>query len=132
MSKMSPFEVEDFEYKGFQCTVVQFGRAELEYSASRFMDMIDSSSTENWWLGYVILPKNHKYCDGDYHDIPIDCHGDLTYGDTLHWEESKNHGEFALGFDFNHSSDHGGSKKQVINECKKIVDQLTLEIKSNG
>ena len=127
MSEYCCLEIQDFEYKGFQCTIVQFSRETLKPSHTLFMDMIDSSLTQNWWLGYVIIPKNHKYHGEQYNDIPINCHGGLTYANTLHWEESKNKGKFAIGFDFNHFDDGGGSKKQAELECKHIIEELRNE-----
>ena len=39
---------------------------------------------------YVELPKDHKYYGKDYVDIPIDCHGGITY--------SGNHEKISNGF----------------------------------
>jgi hypothetical protein len=97
--------------------------------------------------GYVILPKGHKLEGKDYYDIPISCHGGLTYGS---WEKDR----YVIGFDCAHSwdaPDYGAlkhyhmynatteylenhswrndnavikTKEYVIDECKSIIDQL--------
>jgi hypothetical protein len=115
--------VKDESYNGYEYTIVRFSPTNYGIMEEIFMS-IDNSPVNSWYLGYVILPEGHEYHGKDYEDIPIDCHGGLTYGDTLHWE-SKNKGKFAIGLDMNHYSDNGGSEEQMRQECKKIIDQLT-------
>lgn len=52
------------------------------------------------WCGYVALPKDHEYSLMEYHDVPVDCHGGLTYG------EPRDDGRYWLGFDCGHAEDY--------------------------
>lgn len=64
------------------------------------------------WCGYVGVPSNHPHYNADYNDVPVDCHGGLTYGevcDGSHICHVPQPGEsddlFWFGFDCNHSWD---------------------------
>lgn len=106
--------------------------------------------------GYVGIPKGHKLYEVYYDDIPVDCHGGLTYSDfddilgqeDLWW----------IGFDCAHLNDgvdveslvkyygteltaemlytlnyrvegHVWTKDECVEECKKIIDQIIEEDK---
>ncbi len=94
----------DFKHQGFNCTVV---RTDMGH-----------------WVGYVIEPKEHSMYNKSIDEVFPDVHGGLTYSDTLHWKDSKNYGKFALGFDFNHGFDDGGSEEEARAECIKLVKYL--------
>lgn len=81
----------------------------------------------SWRCGYVRLPKDHPFAGQDYGDLPIDCHGGLTYSnlntddhpvprDNCYW----------IGFDCNHFDDN--PTKCSVDYCKeellKIIEQL--------
>ena len=118
----------DFGYKGFNCTVVQYSYHQPNF-ARIFLENI---GTNGWWCGYVMIPTDNPYHGKDYDEVPIECHGGLTYGNEFHIEESANHKRFAFGFDFNHFDDGGGTEELVIQECKRIVDQLTSGVERHG
>ncbi len=120
---MSHKQLEDFKYKGFNCTVIQYTFEKPNLSRI-FLEEIGDN---NWWCGYVILPKEHKFCKLHYDDIPLECHGGLTYNGDFHVPDSKNNGSYAIGFDFNHGGDYGGNKEETIQEGKNLVDQLLQE-----
>lgn len=114
----------DYSYNGFKFSTVKY-----TYTAPNVARMfLENISTHDWWCGYVFLPENHQYYGKWYDDIPLEAHGGLTFGDKFHSKSSKNFGEFAIGFDFNHFGDNGGSEELVIKECKKIIGQLKGEI----
>ena len=76
------------------------------------------------WVGYVVIPKKHKFYKKDYQNVDVECHGGLTYGNHLHYEDSVNYNKWAVGFDFGHYDDKGGSEDEVREQCEKVVAQL--------
>lgn len=115
--------IKQFEYKGYSCEVVAF---------------------MGHYNGYVDLPKTSPYFGKNTDDIPIECHGGLTYA-------KPNEKVWRIGFDCAHAWDlidttgldpvsqeflnktneiflkMGGSFKDleyVMIELKSIVDQL--------
>lgn len=127
---------EDFIYKGFRCVVI--------------------GTALGHRCGYVGLPRGHKYYGEDYDDIPVECHGGLTYGrDNPNYPVANNEGLYWIGFDCAHCDDskdyellkvlgatekenpfffdrpcdsgHRWSKEEVIEELKRIVDQLKTD-----
>lgn len=111
----------DFEYKDYKYSIINYGWEKVNISRE-FLE--GSLGMNDWWCGYVFIPKGHKYYNKDYDDIPLSPHGGLTYAGKFHIKESKNKDKFAIGFDFNHYDDHGGSKQQVIDECKGLISEL--------
>jgi hypothetical protein len=111
----------DFKYKGFECTVIQYLSNESN-AARTFLEGM--SNNDNWWCSYVVLPENHTMKNRNYNDVKVDCHGGLTYAGKFHIKKSKNFGKWAIGCDFAHYNDNGGTKEQAIEECWRIVDQL--------
>lgn len=93
---------------------------------------------------YVILPKRHAFNGTPYYDIPVECHGGLTYGaDGLQGVKLKD-GEYVIGWDYAHWGDYipayGAStdhKKwttdeivnEVVNVCKQLFELNIKEIK---
>lgn len=114
---------ETFEYKGFKVVIKR-----MMYLGGQLN-------------GYVRIPKAHKYYQKGYDDIPIECHGGLTFSGDL-----EDDGDFYIGFDTAHYQDYmpfmqmlyTHNKQDLIghasetyrdieyvrSECKKIVDQL--------
>lgn len=76
-------------------------------------------SPHNWWCGYVELQEGDEYYDKDYHDIPIACHGGLTF-------KGKIHDKMYIGFDCNHYLDDPFVEDEAYctHECKFIIKQL--------
>ena len=75
-----------------------------------------------WWCGYVKLNTGSKFINSDYDDIPVECHGNLTFKGYL---QGMPEGMW-IGFDTNHYMDNMNVKNQefVETECKKIIEQL--------
>lgn len=91
---------------------------------------------------YIELTKEHKYYGKDYDDIPIECHGGLTYSSNkgiIFPKNNENHREgFWIGWDYAHCDDymiwyggHYGTKKwtteEIFEEVKNVIYQLALE-----
>ena len=113
--------VKEFEYKGYKCVI----KRNLEVKAL---------------LGYVKLPKWHKYYGVPKENIPVECHWGLTYG--------KFEGDdYVIGLDFAHLGDFdikigefdteypcGKPNKNesfVIQNIEGIVDQLENSSEGN-
>lgn len=80
----NPFIEERFIYKGYPCVVL-------------FMPMA-------FRTGYVGLPKTSKFYGKGFDDIPVDCHGGLTYGrNYLFGQDDKD--TWWIGFDCAHCYD---------------------------
>lgn len=75
-----------------------------------------------WWCGYVKLNPGSRFINSDYNDIPVECHGNLTFKGYL---QGMPEGMW-IGFDTNHYMDNMNVKNQefVETECKKIIEQL--------
>lgn len=81
---LQPKQESRFEYKGLACVVL-------------FMPM-------GYRCGYVGLPEENKYYRKNYEDIPVECHGGLTYSsDTLFGQTDNN--TWWIGFDCGHFCD---------------------------
>ena len=95
---------------------------------------------------YIELPENHKYYGKDYNDIPIDCHGGLTYssGDGIIFPTSDEHHRngYWIGWDYAHYTDYYYSAccyfylldesiyqkqwttEEIFSEVKDVIEQL--------
>lgn len=88
---------------------------------------------------YIELPKDHPYFDKPYSDIPILCHGGLTYGSSYLNTISNNDEErYFIGWDYAHYGDYvyydslylpvlDGKKwttNEMIQECLDVISQL--------
>ena len=53
---------------------------------------------------YIILPQGHAYHGKKYDDVPLECHGGLTYSNS----KILNHdnGGWVIGWDYAHLGDH--------------------------
>lgn len=108
-----------FEYKGYECEIKE-------------------SPLGTFGLGYLKLPKGHKYYGVGCDYIPVKCHGGLTFGKEID-------GKWVIGFDCGHYGDAISHLKEddklvrcpiecktatfkdneyIENEIKSIVDQL--------
>ena len=73
-----------FDYKGFPCAVL-------------FMSGC-------YRCGYVGIPKDNKWYKKDMGEIPVDCHGGITYADSkLYHQNDKD--KWWIGFDCAHCFD---------------------------
>ena len=84
---------------------------------------------------YVELPRNNKYFGRIYDDIPIECHGGLTYSSNkLH---TVDHTGWFIGWDYAHWGDYNGSLPDFLNkgsnqyttvemieDCKQVIMQM--------
>lgn len=93
----------------------------------------DVIKSKGWGNGYVILDKGSKYDGVHYDDIPVQCHGGLTYSARILDNEcfsdiDKEHiGKWMIGFDTLHSfSTPNMDKTYVEKECEHIIDQLKI------
>lgn len=82
---------------------------------------------------YLGLPEDHPLAGEDYNDVPIDCHGGLTFagsGGNGIWPS----GRYWYGYDYAHAGDycnygHGlpsgetGDKKWTIGEVQQEAKQ---------
>lgn len=105
-----------FEFDGFQCRMIR------QMGGGGFL------------CGYVMLPKENKFHGANYEDIPIDCHGGLTFSGQLR-NDTEN---YWIGFDCAHLGDisprwpemfrdpHSSYKNAayVRSEIESIVRQL--------
>lgn len=97
-----------FEYKGFPCVVL-------------FMPM-------GYRCGYVGLPKENKYYGKKYDNIPVECHGGLTYSEhRLFGQDDKD--TWWIGFDCGHYCD--GIDKDTFNKIyeKELLTMDPFEAK---
>lgn len=70
------------------------------------------------WCAYLGVPKDHPLAGLDYDDIPLDCHGGLTYASEGkgHWPSDR----YWYGWDYSHAGDKFGfddPKAQAITEA---------------
>jgi hypothetical protein len=60
------------------------------------------------WLAYIKLPDKHKWVKKNYDDIPLDCHGGLTFKATVTGKENHWQGFTKgtwIGWDYGHVGD---------------------------
>jgi hypothetical protein len=71
------------------------------------------------FLGYVKVPKNHKYYGLPYNEIDIIVHGGLTFS-----EEIDN--EWWIGWDYGHPGDGDGKYElnDILVDCCYVIEQL--------
>ena len=93
---------------------------------------------------YVAIPKGHKFYRKGYDDIPIRCHGGLTFaGDDIYYNPVKSDGYWWIGWDYAHGGDYMGyyelealknirskdkykkwTTDELIKDAKNVVKQL--------
>ena len=88
---------------------------------------------------YIELPKEHKYYGKGYDDIPIDCHGGLTYSSEglLPSNHDCHRDGFWIGWDYAHLGDYCGwfnvfdstgkkwTTEEILQEVKEVIEQLS-------
>ena len=89
--------------------------------------------------GYVHLTPDNDYYGYEYDDIPVNCHGGLTYA-------SEHDNEWVIGFDCAHLGDlqpfytdhelYGNTgtyrdMEYVAKECESICEQISTKSKSH-
>lgn len=79
---------------------------------------------------YVVLPKGHIFNGVDYDDIPVECHGGLTYGSDELKGVKLEDGEHVIGWDYAHFGDFiagmdiRGSDGSIKWTTSEIVDEV--------
>jgi hypothetical protein len=85
---------------------------------------------------YVVLHKGHVFNGVPYYDIPLECHGGLTYGQPRLEGVKLEDGEYVIGWDYAHYGDYmpdasggyGAHKKwtttEIVNEVTEVCKQL--------
>ncbi len=98
----------------------------IDFKVGKF-DCVAVRSDMGHWCGYVILPPSHKYYKGRYNSMEIDCHGGLTFGDSLNHYGQKYKDTFAIGWDYAHYDDINGTttEEMVREECANVARQLS-------
>ena len=110
------------EYKGYEFLVISLGRHPC---------------------GYVCLTEENKYFGKFYDEIPIECHGGLTYSEPkisfLEWSDKYKcmvrtsiEDKWIIGWDYAHYGDYTvfdryGDKhttQEITEECKSVINQL--------
>ena len=97
---------------------------------------------------YVLLPEGHKHHGKFYDDIPIECHGGLTYSEpTLFRDNIIRGGEWVIGWDYAHLGDYvsyklpfvegsAGGHKFTLEELRRdvieVAEQLIMEECNEG
>lgn len=103
----NPFIEDRFIYKGYPCVVL-------------FMPMAFRN-------GYVGLPKESKFYQKEYDDIPVDCHCGLTYASSnLYDQEDKD--TWWIGFDCCHYCDGFDLEKanEYFKDDKEVQRYLAI------
>lgn len=79
---------------------------------------------------YVKLTEGHKYYGADFDDIPINCHGGLTYS-YCYVNSLFTDGGWWIGWDYAHCTDQIGKTEgkkwttsEIIAEVKQVIEQL--------
>lgn len=120
-------------YKGYVYLIkhISTDTDEINY----FREIFEGMDIDNdWYNGYVILPKKHELVDkfyGDFEeDYDLKVHGGITFSNYLRYvidlEKIGFENRYTLGFDCNHAGDNpvDCNQEYVENECKKLIDQL--------
>lgn len=86
---------------------------------------------KGWGNGYVCLPPKHKYHGVPYDDIPVDVHGELSYGKLGKDSKLRNKPEgiedwWIVGFDTAHLGDWPElwPEARVLAETQYLQEQL--------
>ena len=93
--------------------------------------------------GYVCLTEKDEYFNKFYDDIPVECHGGLTFSEPkisfLEWSDKYKNmirtsikDKWVIGWDYAHLGDYTvfercGEKhttKEITEECKSVINQL--------
>lgn len=116
---------------------------EMVYMNKSILDLLDSGIYNGYQYrivsrglhpcAYVELPEGHKYYGLDYNDIPVDCHGSLTYS-YIYVDGLFSGTGWWIGWDYAHSGDYTGlnlcehwkkwTTAEILEEVKQVIDQL--------
>jgi len=126
---------------------------EMIYQAERLKEpLLLASGNENGYNYYVLslgthptayveLPHESQYFGAEYDDVPVECHGGLTYGrNYLHTVATEDEGRYFIGWDYAHYGDYVGYNElfhlgfgfetrymteDIIKECIDVIRQLS-------
>lgn len=126
---------------------------EMIYQAERLKEpLVLASGTENGYNYYVLsqgthptayveLPKESPYFGAEYDDVPVECHGGLTYGRPyLHTVATEDEGRYFVGWDYAHYMDYVGYSERFnfntrferryttddcVKDCIDVIKQLS-------
>lgn len=98
LRRLKPTLEKVFEYKGYRCVVL-------------FQPM-------GFRTAYVALPKDSQFYGVNYDEIPVECHGGLTYADFDLYSQKDMQDVWWIGFDCGHYFD-----KRDIETYKKYYEE---------
>ena len=95
---------------------------------------------------YVSIPPTHPYYKEHYSNMPIECHGGLTFSEsdnsTIRWVDEFSNEECSwIGWDYAHCNDfyggfgkdsylgygtHEWTTQEILYECYNVIAQLNL------
>ena len=117
----------DETYKGYRMV----GRLIDPFPTERQSKVAETLKLQlKWRCGYVALPAGHEWYGKDFNDIPIECHGKLSFSsenndlDEGRFDDDKN--MYWIGFDCMHAYDtlETCTTQFVREECQRIINQL--------
>lgn len=138
------------------CLRIKIERPELVVSEGKYLgfEWVTIHNDMGFRCGYVKIEKSHPFFGKHYDDIPIDCHGGVTFADyDVPCNEEGEDDAYWIGFDCGNYSDlpdinlmnepnltiynmfgfmmypeHSGrtlkTQEYVENQCKSICEQL--------
>lgn len=96
---------------------------------------------------YIAIPNGNKFHEVNYNDIPLDCHGGLTYGSHYSPESGKEDSNWYIGWDYAHLGDHTAlgekfgygleepghrySTKELLCNVRVAIDEL-IKLENNN
>lgn len=110
---------------------------EMIYQKMKNLEVLANGNYKgfNWWVVsygthpccYIGLPKGHKFYAMSYGEIPVDCHGGLTFAG---YKDDLSLDDWLIGWDYAHYLDYtpyfGEGKKwkteELINQIKCVID----------
>lgn len=121
---------------------------EMEYKAAHIREVLHTEYKDGYYIGimsygthpcaYIGLPIEHPYSGKPYEDIPINCHGELTFshfgndiqagGPKLEWAEDVPDFRYWIGWDYAHYNDFAGGMAEFLKEeCQKTGIDIPFE-----
>lgn len=76
---------------------------------------------------YVVLHKGHVFNGVEYDDIPVKCHGGLTYGSSSLEGVKLEDGEYVIGWDYAHWGDFIAGMDAVDSDKQVPPNKWTTE-----
>ena len=79
---------------------------------------------------YILFPKGHKWHGEHYDNIPLDCHGGLTYARDTFLDGIDLDGAWVVGWDYAHLGDFAsyGGQGLGFKGHKWTIDELQTEM----